>query len=99
MDFAADTPLMYSDFGVLVTLTPKGGGASTSALALHRRPGTTVIGGDLLVTEHTLRYPLASFPNVKRGDTFAIGSETFKVRENPQVTAAGLEALAPLESA
>ena len=67
MDFADDTLLLYADFGVSVTHTPAAGGASTTALAIHDLPGVVLYDGGLAATDHTLRYPTASFPAVARG--------------------------------
>ena len=99
MDFAADLPLLYSDFAVVVTHTPKAGGASTTGKAFHNQPGMTVIGGDVIATDHTLRYPLAAFPAVRKGDTFQIGAVAYVARENPMPRARGLEAVVPLARA
>ena len=99
MDFASDLSVFYSDFSVSVTWTPKGGGTSVTGKALHRQPGMTVIGGDVIATDHTLRYPIATFANVRKGDTFQIGALSFTVRENPILQPRGLEALVPLSRA
>lgn len=99
MDFAADIPLIYTDFGVTVTVTPKGGGTPVTGLALHRHPGASVLAGDVIGTERTLRYPLATFPALKRGDTVQIGTATYAVREAPQALSRGLEAIVPLAEA
>lgn len=96
MDFATELSLFYADFGVVVTHMPKLGGASTSALAIHDQPGMTLIGGDILATDHTLRYPAAAFPLVRKGDTFLIGSATYAARENAQPLQDGLEYTVPL---
>lgn len=96
MDFSADVSLSYSDFGVSVTVTPKGGGTPVTGLAMHRHPGAAVLGGDLIGTERTLRYPLAVFPALKRGDTVQIGATNYTVREAPQALSRGLEAVVPL---
>lgn len=96
MDFAADLSLFYADFGVEVTHTPKLGGASRLSRAIHDQPGMTMIGGDILATDHTLRYPTADFPLVRKGDTFLIRGVTYAARENAQPLQDGLEFTVPL---
>lgn len=99
MDFAADISLLYADFGVTVTVTPKGGGTPVTGLALHRHPGAAMLAGEVIGTERTLRYPLATFPALRRGDTVQIGAATYTVREAPQALSRGLEAAVPLAEA
>ncbi len=96
MDFASDLSLFYLDFGVEVTLTPKGGGASSTGLALHDLPGVTVLGGEVLATDHTLRFLAAAFPTIRKGDTFKIGAVSYTARENAQPLQDGLEYTVPL---
>ena len=96
MDFAADLSLFYADFGQSVTWTPQVGSPVT-ALALHDLPGTTLIDGQLLATDHSLRFPLASFTSVKRGDAFTIDGVAYVAREGAQLLGVdGLEAIVPL---
>lgn len=99
MDFAADLPLFYADFGVEVTHTPKGGGSATSNLALHDQPGLTVLGGDVIATDHGLRYPAASFPFIRKGDSLVVASVSYIARENAQPTRRGDEMTVPLAKA
>lgn len=96
MDFSADLSRFYADFAVDITHTPKAGGASTSLKAFHDQPGLTLIGGDILATDHTLRFPVASLPVVRKGDTFLIGAVTYTARENAQPLVDGLELTVPL---
>lgn len=96
MDFSADLSLFYIDFTVDVIHTPKVGGASTSLKAFHDQPGLTIIGGDVLATDHTLRFQTASLPVVRKGDTFQIGAVTYTARENAQPLTDGLELTVPL---
>lgn len=99
MDFSPDLPAYYADFGVTTVHTPAGGGSATTALAILDQPGTTLIGGEILATDYTLRYPAASFPAIKRGDTLVIGGVTFTARESAQPLLDGLEHIVPLASA
>lgn len=99
MDFVAELPLFYADFGVTVTHTPKAGGAAVSGLALHDQPGMTVIGGDILATDHSLRYPTSTFPVVRKGDAFGIAGIAYVARENAQRLLDSLESIVPLEKA
>lgn len=99
MDFSADLSLFYSDFTVDVTHTPKLGGASTTFKAFHDQPGMTIIGGDILATDHALRFMDVSVPVVRKGDTFLIGGITYTARENAQPLRDGLELTVPLARA
>lgn len=99
MDFTPDLPALYADFGVTAAHTPAGGGSTTTARAILDQPGTTVIGGEILATDCTLRYPTASFPAIKRGDSIVIGGTTYTARESAQPLLDGLEHIVPLASA
>lgn len=97
MDFAADLSIFYADFGLTVTHTPTGGGASAVGLAIFDQPGMALIGGEVLSTDYSLRYPFETFPVVKRGDTFLIGAITYTAREAAQPASVdGLEYIVPL---
>ena len=97
MDFTADLALFYSDFGQPATLTPQGGGAAVAGLAILDLPGTTVVDGQLLATDYSLRFPLATFPAIKRGDTVVVAGVSYTVREGAQLIGVdGLEAIVAL---
>jgi hypothetical protein len=96
MDFTANLTTLYAIFGEPVIYTPAGGAAQPAKKAIYNRPGSTLYGGDVLVTEHTLRYMTADFPAVARGDGFTIGGATFVVREAPQSILDGAEFAATL---
>ena len=91
-----DIDLLYADFGVDVTHTPAGGGPTT-AKAMFDRPGTVLVGGEMLATDYSVRFPVAAFQTVKRGDRFVIGGTTYLARENSQpADIDGLESIVPL---
>lgn len=97
MDFTADLALFYSDFGQPATLAPQGGGAAVTGAAILDLPGTTVVDGQLLATDYSLRFPLATFPAIKRGDTVVVGGASYTVREGAQLIGVdGLEAIVAL---
>lgn len=96
MDFLSDLAILYADFGVDVTLTRLAGGAPVSGLAIFDQPGIEVIGGEVLATDYTLRFPRATFGAVLRGDTFVISGATYAVREQAQPLADAAESVAPL---
>ncbi len=96
MDLSTDLAAMYADFGVSASHTPNAGGQVTTALAILDEPGMDVIGGDVIATDYSLRFPTASFPAVKRMDTFTINGVTFTAREDAQPLQDGLEQIVPL---
>lgn len=97
MDFSADLAIFYADFGVSVIYTPKGGVADEPQLAIFNQPGMTVIGGEILATDYSLRYPATTFPAVKRGDGFSIGGVAYTAREAAQSAGDdGIEHIVPL---
>ena len=100
MSAVDDLPTMYADFGQTATLHPLAGGGDTVGLAILDEPGTTLIGGDLLATDYGLRYPAATFPSIKRGDTITIGAVPYTAREAAQpIGVDGLEHVVPLARA
>jgi hypothetical protein len=91
-----DLAPFYADFAVTVTHTPLVG-SPASGSALFDQPGTTIIGGEILATDYSLRYPTATFQAVTRGDSFSIGAATYTARESAQpATIDGLEQIVPL---
>ncbi|MDP1925769.1 MAG: hypothetical protein Q8K57_13425 [Thiobacillus sp.] len=95
MDFS-DLSYFYADFAVTVTHTPLVGSPASGA-ALFDQPGTTIIGGEILATDYSLRYPASTFQAVKRGDSFTIAGATYTARESAQpATVDGLEHIVPL---
>lgn len=96
MDFAADLAALYADFGVAATRTAAVGGAVTPGQVILDQPGQTLIGGEILATDYSLRYITSSFPATKRGDTFLVGGITYTAREAAQPLLDGLEHIVPL---
>lgn len=95
MDFN-DLDVAYADFGELATHTPQGGNPVTGR-ALFDRPGTTIVGGEMLATDFSLRYPAVTFQSVRRGDQFTVGGIAYVAREAAQpATIDGLEMIVPL---
>jgi len=92
----SDLAPFYADFTVTVTHTPLVG-SPASGSALFDQPGTTIIGGEILATDYSLRYPVVTFQPVKRGDQFVIGGATYTARESAQPASIdGLEHIVPL---
>ena len=97
MDFDDDIQMYFSDFGVQATLTPQGGGAAVTGQAILDLPGTTVIDGQLFATDYSLRFPIATFPAIQRGDTVVVAGASYTVREGAQMIGVdGLEAIVAL---
>lgn len=72
---------------------------SFTALGLVNRPGTMVLGNDLIATDYGVRFITASLPAVRRGDAIAIGAEHYKAREDAQPLHDGFESHVPLATA
>lgn len=96
MDFSADLAALYADFSVIAAHTPAAGGITIYAEAILDQPGQTIIGGEILATDYSLRYAAITFPAVKRGDTFLVGGVTYTAREAAQPLLDGLEHIVPL---
>lgn len=99
MDFAADLPFFYAEFGVLARHTPKSGGASKDALVLFDQPGVNIVQGEILATDLGIRFRTASFPVVRKDDAFLIKGQSYLARENAQPTEDGDEQTVPLKKA
>lgn len=92
----SDLAPFYADFAVTVTHTPLVGSPATG-LALFDQPGTVIVGGEILSTDYTIRYPATIFQAVKRGDSFTIGGATYTARESEQpASLQGDEMIVPL---
>ena len=96
MDFSPNLAVLYAIFGTPVEHTPAASGTPKTEKAIYNCPGSTLYGGDALVTEHTLRYPAAAFPPVGRGDKFVINGGAFFAREPAQTIHDGAECVVVL---
>ena len=96
MGFAADLAPFYADFGVTATWRPAVGGAPVSGKAILDQPGGSLFGGEVISTDTTLRYPVATFPRVEKGDRFTIDGADYLAREAALAVPDGLEATVPL---
>ena len=81
---------IYTMLGQQVTHTPAVGSPAVG-LALHSMPGLDLFAGELLTTDHALRYARASFPVVQKGDGFTIGGVNYVAREAAQSILDGKE--------
>ncbi len=85
------------DLGAVeATHHPAGGGRPQVGLVYRRNPTTELFGGDIQIADAALRYRTAEFPDVQKGDRFAIGRTEYQVREAPSVKPDGLEATVSL---
>lgn len=97
MDIAADLALFYADFGTQATLTPAAGGAASDPhLVLFTRASAGTLGGDLVMTAPTVQYIAADFPAASINDTLQLGTEMWRIVEQPQPVEDGLEYIAPV---
>lgn len=100
MDFAADLPALYADFGVPVIHTALSDSSVTSIIGLHDQPGVELLGGEFLATDYTVRFVLADLPaGVRRGDALTVDGVSFTAREASQPLLDGLEHIVPLARA
>lgn len=95
-NFAGAVPLLYERMGDEVTYTPAGCALPVVARAIFSAPGQSVLGGEAIVTDYTLRYPTAALPGVVRGDRFVRLGTTFEAREAPVSLNDGAEAIVAL---
>lgn len=98
MNFADDLKHFYTDFAVEATLIAPRFAAPVIGQALLDQPGTALIGGEVLATDYSLRYPAATFGDVRRGDLFKISGASYRARQGAQPDGIdGLEHIVPLE--
>lgn len=88
----------YTMMGQAVTHTPVATGVPVDGRALFNGPGSVLLG-DMLATDYSLRYPAATFPAVKRGDAFTVGGVSYIAREHAQPLLDGAEMHVPLAKA
>lgn len=85
---AADLAVMYAAFAVTATV-----GATSGPV--HLRQGDVDALGERITRDYSMRYRLADFPALVRGDAVTIESVAYEVREVRQVDN-GVEAIARL---
>lgn len=95
---------MYRVLGEAISHVAHGSGAVTEGLfGMYVEPGQSVIGGDLIVDQPVVRYPVSAWPTVARGDVLHItldrGVVSRVVREQPMKIADGCEAIVKLGGA
>lgn len=97
---AAERASLYADCadGAAVH-TPAGGGSSTSGAVMFHAPGSSVLGGQVMVTDYAITYRKAVFPTMRRGDTVVFDGVTYQVREAEQSLFDGLELFVTLAKA
>lgn len=85
------------DLGALDAVhTPAAGGPPQAGRVILDQPGAEVFGGAVIVDAPSIRYPLAQFPDLRRGDRITIGNTEYTVRDAPMPVADGIEAVASL---
>lgn len=93
---AADMAELYDEgIGTPVLLA----GETAPRFGLFAEPGAQVLGEEMIVTEPTLRYPVAQFPAMQRGQSLTVAGRAWRVRTTPTLLADGLEAVVMLERA
>lgn len=92
-----DILLHYTVNGRPASITPAGGGATTSGYAIFMEPGDAILGGEVVTTSPALRYPVSAYPLVTRGARVDVAGRAWRVRERPRLLSAGDEAVAELE--
>lgn len=77
---ADDLAAMFDgeEFAVQATWT-SALGASTSALVLFDRPGTTVLD-EIVATEPSVRFRTADWPGIRERDQIVLDSDTYRVQ-------------------
>ncbi|HMV62708.1 MAG TPA: hypothetical protein PKE01_05205 [Rhodocyclaceae bacterium] len=95
MNLSGVVSCVHGVFGETVTLRPASGGRPLTGRARLQQPTHDILG-NLVATDYALRYPVATFPNVQKGDRITIGRTDYLVRDVPQHLPDGLEAIAPL---
>jgi len=88
---------LYASLGEAVTLTPQSG-SPVAGRGVFDRVGKPLFG-EVMASEPSLRYSVAAFPGVVRGDVFSIGGEQWRVRQAPRLLLDGAEAEVLLEAA
>lgn len=78
-----DPAAIYALLGQSVTHHPAVGEAVVG-MAAFDRPTKEILSGGILGTELSIRYPTATFPGVKRNDTFTIEGQTYTARSAPE---------------
>jgi len=96
VDFSADITSFYADFGVEATHRPAAGGPPATGKVILDQPGGEIFGGALITTDYTLRFPVATFQDVQKGDRFTLNRTDYVARESAQPLQDGLEATVPL---
>lgn len=96
VDFSRSIAAVYREFGVQATFRPAAGGPPKDGLVILDQPGGEIFGGALITTDYTLRFPVATFQDVQKGDRFTLNRTDYVARESAQPLQDGLEATVPL---
>ena len=99
MDIAHDLTLLYAGWPAQAVVWIPRSGQGCTGRAIFDAPGTTILGAEIVAADAMLHYPTASFPAVRRGDRFVIGSQDWVAREDAQPSQDSAESSVPLERA
>ena len=62
---------------------PSAGGPAQSSKVRFRSPTDSVLGGEVLATDYSIRYPAVKFVGLKRDEILTIKGFKYAVRESP----------------
>lgn len=74
-------------------------GIDTPVRGVFSAPSEAVLDDAVIATPYSVRYSVAAWPVVTRGDNLRIDGVDYTVREDPRLLLDGLEAIIPLELA
>ncbi|MDQ7989022.1 MAG: hypothetical protein REI09_05240 [Candidatus Dactylopiibacterium sp.] len=96
MAFAAPSlSALYASLGDPVTLE----GEATPRRAIFAEAGGTLLDGELIATEPSLRFPCALWPELARHTVLSVSGRRWRTRTAPRRLSDGQEAIVGLELA
>lgn len=91
MNPVAGLAILYAGWPATNALWLPKTGQGKNGRAIHDQPGQLVQGGEVFTTEHSLRYPVSTFPSVRQGDQFIVDGSTYTVTDAPLASLDGVE--------
>lgn len=99
MDTRNDLTLVYAGWPAQdVTWIPRNGTGATKR-AIFNEPGAALFDDAVQLTDASLQYPTASFPNVRQGDRFVVDGHTWITRAGATRLQDGGESIVPIARA
>ena len=99
MDSSNDLTIVYASWPAQDVMWSPRSGAGDTQRAIFNEPGAALFDDAVQLTDASLQYPTASFPNVRQGDRFVVDGHTWIASAGATRLQDGRESIVPIAKA